>query len=52
MTQIELAEKAGILQSSLSHYETGRRKPPLDVAARIAAALGCTVDDLIAKEPA
>lgn len=50
MTQIELAEKAGILQSSLSHYETGRRKLPLDIAARIAAALGCTVDELIDKE--
>ena len=52
MTQVELAEKVGILQSSLSHYETGRRKPPIDIAARIAAALGCTVDDLIDKESA
>ena len=32
---------------SIHEYERERVCPPLDVAARLASALGCTVDDLL-----
>lgn len=51
MTQNELAKAAKVSFLSIHRYETGERIPDVDVAARIAAALGCTVDELI-KETA
>lgn len=50
MQQTELAMKAGIRQSSLSLIEKGSRNPSVPVLARIAAALGCTMDDLTRTE--
>lgn len=40
LTQAELAEQAGVSYQEISHYEHGRRKPPIDRALRIAAILG------------
>lgn len=42
----ELAAAAGIQPSYLSQIETGDREGSLGVLRRIAAALGCTLDDL------
>ena len=50
ITQKQLADAIGITQAMVSHYETGRRTPDLETAARIANALGCKVDDLIKEE--
>lgn len=50
ITQEELATMIGITQAMVSHYETGRRVPDLETAAKIANALGCKVDDLIKEE--
>lgn len=50
ITQAELATMIGITQAMVSHYETGRRVPDLETAAKIANALGCKVDDLIKEE--
>lgn len=50
ITQEELATMIGITQAMVSHYETGRRVPDLETAAKIAYALGCKVDDLIKEE--
>lgn len=50
MTQCELSALVGVSQSALSMYETGQRTPSLPIAARIAQALGCTVDDLISTK--
>lgn len=47
LTQQELAQKAGVSYLSIHRYESGERIPSVDIAARIAQALGCTVDDLI-----
>lgn len=52
MKQSELAEKAGITQGAISMIENGDRTPSLPVMVRIAAALNCTVDDLLATEEA
>lgn len=49
LTLKELANKAGISYSSIFRYESGERVPTLDVAAKLAAALNCSVDDLIRK---
>lgn len=50
MTQRDLAQAAKVSFLSIHRYESGERTPDVEVAARIAAALGCTVDELI-KEP-
>lgn len=48
ITQIELSEKSGVKQSIISNIETGDTKSPrLDTALRLAAALGCKLDDLV-----
>lgn len=47
LTQQELAQNAGVSYLSIHRYESGERIPSVDIAARIAQALGCTVDDLI-----
>lgn len=49
-TQEELAEKAGLAASVVSHYETGvRRKPSADNLVKLAKALGVTVDYLLGR---
>jgi transcriptional regulator with XRE-family HTH domain len=46
MTQEELAERSGTPVSSLRKYEQGKVLPRIDHAARLAVALGCTLDEL------
>lgn len=48
MSQPQLAAEAGVPVASLRNWEQGRgRHPPyLDVAARLAQALGVTLDEL------
>lgn len=52
MTLRGLAEKVGVTAQCISNYESGIRIVDLPTAAKIAAALNCTVDDLIEKETA
>lgn len=47
LSQKELAERVHLSQTVLCRYELGVRTPRLQVAKRIADALGCTVDELI-----
>lgn len=47
MKQIELSKLTGIKCSTLSQYETGKRKPTFETLKKIAQYLNCTVDDLI-----
>lgn len=47
MTQVELSDKTGITQQNISAYEQGKNIPLLDSAAKIADALGVTLDDLV-----
>jgi transcriptional regulator with XRE-family HTH domain len=46
-TQIELAEKSGFIQAVISDYERDKLRPYADVAARLAAILGVTTDELL-----
>lgn len=50
LTQQELGEKASVSRVSIARYESGERIPDVDVAVRIASALGCTVNDLVDQE--
>lgn len=47
MTAQVLAEKLGVSQGAISHYETGRRKPSIDMVVKMAKVFNCSVDDLI-----
>jgi transcriptional regulator with XRE-family HTH domain len=49
MTQAELAEAVGVSQESVARYEKGDTLPPIDVAARMASALGVALDRLISQ---
>lgn len=51
LAQVELAQLAGISRQALGAIETGRAVPSVDVALRIATALGVRVEDLFG-EPA
>lgn len=48
ISQAELARRAGVPQGVISYIECGRTKHPrIDTLQAIAAALQCTVDDLV-----
>lgn len=55
MQQAELAYAVGVTQSSISHYETGKADPSVDVGIRIAAVakergLVVSLDDIYAQD--
>lgn len=52
LTQVELSEKAGITQSTVSKIESGRGDGDEDTLGRIAAVLGVSVADLVAEDDA
>lgn len=47
MTQGALAEAAGLTQAAIAQIESGSREPKVSTAAKIAAALGCDIDDIV-----
>ena len=49
MMQVEVADKAGVSAVFISDLAAGRRTARPDTWERIAAAIGCSVDDI--KEP-
>lgn len=53
LSQVELAEKAGIAVNSLRLYEAGKREPKIDAVTRLAGALGVSKQELLgwAREP-
>lgn len=52
MTQKALAEAADISQPFLYDLENGNRNAKPETLARIAAALGCTIEDLYERKEA
>ena len=49
LSQYELAKHSGVPQAVISDIESGKTKAPrIDTLQRLAAALHCTVDDLLA----
>lgn len=47
LTQVELAEKCGIKQTTLSAIENGRNDGSIKLAKKMCKVLGCTLNDLI-----
>lgn len=52
MTQTELGKIVGLTQSAVSMIESGERQPSLIIMLRIAAALGCSVEELTTEKTA
>jgi transcriptional regulator with XRE-family HTH domain len=49
LNQEELAARAGLQPSAISHFETGKRKPSFDNLRRLADALDATTDYLLGR---
>lgn len=49
LTRAELAAKSGVSEFVISAYELGRRTAKVDVMTKLAQALGCTIDEIVAK---
>ena len=49
LNQSELARRAGLQASAVSHFETGARKPSFDNLKRLADALDVTTDYLLGR---
>ena len=49
ISQKDLARKVGITQAFLSEVVTGTKSPSLLTAAKLARALGCTIDELLGE---
>ena len=47
ITQVELAERTGLIQVIVSDYERGKLRLPAEMAVRFAEALGVTTDELL-----
>lgn len=51
ITQQELARQSGVNQGIISLIESGSTQfPRLDTAAKLARALGCTIDELLGEK--
>ena len=51
MTQVGLAEAAGMSQRMVSHYECEIENPNADMVVKLAQALGVTADELLGVKP-
>jgi transcriptional regulator with XRE-family HTH domain len=51
LTQEALARAAGVANDAVRKWERGKRTPLLDMAAKLADALGCTLDELAGRTP-
>ena len=49
MTQKQLAGKLGVSLSAVGMWELGLRNPPAKKLPALAAALGCSIDELFAE---
>ena len=49
LTQVELAERIGISQGSLSSYENGKDIPSVNTLISMADVFKCTLDELVER---
>lgn len=50
LTQVELAERTNVKQSTIQAYESGRAKPMINTAIQLAKVLSVDVNDLMNDE--
>ena len=48
LTQVQVAERSGLMQNHISELEKGVRMPSLVTLLKLAAAIGCKPTDLLA----
>jgi uncharacterized protein len=51
LSQVELARRAGVTQSVISAYESGRRQPSLPTLTRLVEATGCGLEIAVRPQP-
>jgi putative transcriptional regulator len=51
MTQQDLAERVGVTRQTINAIELGKYSPSLEVAFRIAVALGVRLEEVFSYEP-
>lgn len=49
MSQLDVAEKSGLMPAAVSHFETGKRTPSFDNLRKLADALDVSVDYLLGR---
>ena len=49
LSQLELANRSGLHQTIISHFETGKRSPSFENLVKLANALECASDELIGR---
>jgi len=47
LKQVTVAEKLGVNQSAISHWESGDTMPTAKLLPKIATLYGCTIDELL-----
>lgn len=47
LTQSEVAKRLNVSEATISLYEAGARKPPIDKVKEIAVALNATTDEVL-----
>jgi transcriptional regulator with XRE-family HTH domain len=52
LTQVQLAQRAGVHESQMARYEAGRAQPTLDVVRRLCLALAVSADSLLFSDDA
>src|SRR5579859_2155627 len=52
LTQTQLAERLGVAQQTLAHYEVGRLRVAASMLPTLAQVLGTSVEELIGQSPA
>jgi len=52
MTQVQLAERLGVAQQTLAHYEVGRARIAADLLPVLAEILELSLDEMLIGEPA
>lgn len=51
LTQEAVAKKVGVSLITIGRYERGERRPTVDILPRYAAALDCSVEELLEALP-
>lgn len=50
LTQVQLADKLGVLPTTVSNWETGVALPKTTILPQLAETLGCSIDELYERD--
>lgn len=51
LREVDLASRAGIREADVIRFERGKNVPRIETAAKLALALGVTLDELVGYQP-